>query len=103
MIVVPLTLADHYPDHLSQHAFRDQNRHCAAGCAVLAGRRLLDPLPAQLQSERRGLGGLIALAGLDAETGVVMLLYLDLAYEDWLKRGEMRNPTTCGTRFIMAR
>jgi len=34
--------------------------------------------------------GLIALAGLDAETGVVMLLYLDLAYEDWVKRGQMR-------------
>jgi len=31
--------------------------------------------------------GLIALAGLDAETGVVMLLYLDLAYEDWKKKG----------------
>jgi copper/silver efflux system protein len=36
--------------------------------------------------------GLIALAGLDAETGVVMLLYLDLAYEEWLGRGEMRKP-----------
>jgi Cu(I)/Ag(I) efflux system membrane protein CusA/SilA len=33
--------------------------------------------------------GLIALAGLDAETGVVMLLYLDLAYEEWLKKGRM--------------
>jgi len=33
--------------------------------------------------------GIIALAGLDAETGVVMLLYLDLAYEDWKKRGLM--------------
>ena len=31
--------------------------------------------------------GIIALAGLDAETGVVMLLYLDLAYADWKKRG----------------
>jgi Cu(I)/Ag(I) efflux system membrane protein CusA/SilA len=31
----------------------------------------------------------IALAGLAAETGVVMLLYLDLAYEDWKKRGRM--------------
>jgi Cu(I)/Ag(I) efflux system membrane protein CusA/SilA len=30
--------------------------------------------------------GLIALAGLDAETGVVMLLYLDVAYEDFKKR-----------------
>jgi Cu(I)/Ag(I) efflux system membrane protein CusA/SilA len=30
--------------------------------------------------------GIIALAGLDAETGVVMLLYLELAYADWQKR-----------------
>ena len=37
--------------------------------------------------------GIIALAGLDAETGVVMLLYLDLAFEDWKKRGAMRNLT----------
>ena len=35
--------------------------------------------------------GLIALAGLDAETGVVMLLYLDMAYEEWVKKGQMRN------------
>jgi Cu(I)/Ag(I) efflux system membrane protein CusA/SilA len=35
--------------------------------------------------------GIIALAGLDAETGVVMLLYLDLAYADWQRRGSMRN------------
>jgi len=35
--------------------------------------------------------GIIALAGLSAETGVVMLLYLDIAYEDWTKRGMMRN------------
>jgi Cu(I)/Ag(I) efflux system membrane protein CusA/SilA len=34
--------------------------------------------------------GIIALAGLDAETGVVMLLYLDLAYEQWIQRGLMR-------------
>lgn len=35
--------------------------------------------------------GIIALLGLDAETGVFMLLYLDLAYEDRVKRGMMRN------------
>ncbi|HWW03313.1 MAG TPA: efflux RND transporter permease subunit [Candidatus Acidoferrum sp.] len=35
--------------------------------------------------------GIIALAGLDAETGVVMLLYLDLAYAQWTKDGKMRN------------
>jgi Cu(I)/Ag(I) efflux system membrane protein CusA/SilA len=34
--------------------------------------------------------GIIALAGLDAETGVVMLLYLELAYEQWRKEGKMR-------------
>jgi Cu(I)/Ag(I) efflux system membrane protein CusA/SilA len=33
--------------------------------------------------------GLIALAGLDAETGVVMLLYLDLAHEKWAQQGRM--------------
>jgi copper/silver efflux system protein len=37
--------------------------------------------------------GLIALAGISAETGVVMLLYLDLAYADWIKNGRMRNLT----------
>jgi len=35
--------------------------------------------------------GIIALAGLDAETGVVMLLYLDLSYEKWKKEGKMAN------------
>ena len=33
--------------------------------------------------------GLIALAGLDAETGVVMLLYLDLAHKKWREEGRM--------------
>jgi Cu(I)/Ag(I) efflux system membrane protein CusA/SilA len=33
--------------------------------------------------------GIIALAGLDAETGVVMLLYLDLAYDKWKKEGRL--------------
>jgi copper/silver efflux system protein len=35
--------------------------------------------------------GIIALAGLDAETGVVMLLYLDLAHEKWQKEGRLKN------------
>ena len=33
--------------------------------------------------------GMIALAGLAAETGVVMLLYLDLAYQRWQEDGRM--------------
>jgi Cu(I)/Ag(I) efflux system membrane protein CusA/SilA len=35
--------------------------------------------------------GLIALLGVDAETGVFMLLYLDLAYEQARREGRMRN------------
>jgi Cu(I)/Ag(I) efflux system membrane protein CusA/SilA len=37
--------------------------------------------------------GIIALAGLDAETGVVMLLYLDLADDDWKKSGRLLSTT----------
>ena len=35
--------------------------------------------------------GIIALAGVDAETGVIMLFYLDQAYEKWRSSGRMRN------------
>ena len=35
--------------------------------------------------------GLIALAGLDAETGLVMLLYLKLAWRRWRDEGRLRN------------
>jgi copper/silver efflux system protein len=35
--------------------------------------------------------GMIALAGLDAETGVVMLLYLDVAHAEAVKKGKMRH------------
>jgi Cu(I)/Ag(I) efflux system membrane protein CusA/SilA len=35
--------------------------------------------------------GMIALLGLDAETGVFMLLFLDLAWDDAKKRGALRN------------
>lgn len=34
--------------------------------------------------------GIIALLGLDAETGVFMLLYLDLAYNERVKQGKMK-------------
>ncbi|MBI4369071.1 MAG: efflux RND transporter permease subunit [Elusimicrobia bacterium] len=34
--------------------------------------------------------GMIALMGLDAETGVFMLLFLDLSYEERVKQGKMR-------------
>jgi Cu(I)/Ag(I) efflux system membrane protein CusA/SilA len=35
--------------------------------------------------------GIIALAGLGAETGIVMLTYLDMAYEQWKQEGRMQN------------
>ncbi len=35
--------------------------------------------------------GVIALAGLDAETGIVMLLYLDLAYNRWKSEGNIHS------------
>jgi Cu(I)/Ag(I) efflux system membrane protein CusA/SilA len=35
--------------------------------------------------------GLIALAGLEAGMGVVLLLYLQLAYQKWKKEGRMRH------------
>jgi len=35
--------------------------------------------------------GIIALAGLDAETGQVMLLYLEIAYERWRREGKLAN------------
>jgi Cu(I)/Ag(I) efflux system membrane protein CusA/SilA len=35
--------------------------------------------------------GLIALAGIDAETGVIMLLYLDMSYDEMRRAGRMRS------------
>ncbi|MHB8861354.1 MAG: efflux RND transporter permease subunit [Pirellulaceae bacterium] len=35
--------------------------------------------------------GMIALMGLDAETGVFMLLFLDLSYDDAVRKGEMNS------------
>lgn len=34
--------------------------------------------------------GIIALLGISAETGVIMLLYLDIAYENWKKKGMLK-------------
>jgi Cu(I)/Ag(I) efflux system membrane protein CusA/SilA len=35
--------------------------------------------------------GMIALLGLDAETGVFMLMYLDLAFDERVKAGKMKS------------
>ena len=48
--------------------------------------------------------GLIALMGVDAETGVFMLLYLDLAYDQAKRRGQPAQPArSCRRRFCTAR
>jgi hypothetical protein len=47
--------------------------------------------------------GLIALMGVDAETGMFMLLYLDLAYEERRAKGLMQTKSTCAMRLCMAR
>jgi Cu(I)/Ag(I) efflux system membrane protein CusA/SilA len=44
--------------------------------------------------------GLIALAGLDAETGVVMLLYLDQAWDKFLAAGRMNSMTDLHTAVV---
>ena len=96
--------AHHRSDHLSQHALSCQNRHRDAGRAVLA----LSALSGCFTCCGYNLSvavwvGLIALAGLDAETGVVMLLYLDLAYEQWQREGKMRNARRLARRHLSRR
>ncbi len=44
--------------------------------------------------------GIIALAGLDAETGVIMMLYLKLAYRRRLERGAMQSKADLGQAII---
>jgi len=44
--------------------------------------------------------GLIALMGIDAETGVYMLLYLDLAFEEARREGRMNNLSDLGEAIV---
>ncbi len=44
--------------------------------------------------------GMIALMGLDAETGVFMLLYLDLAYQDAVRNGKMKSKSDLNEAII---
>jgi copper/silver efflux system protein len=36
-------------------------------------------------------GGIIALLGVDAETGIFMLLYLDMAHKEWKEKGKLKS------------
>ena len=84
----------HAPHHLCpplpQHTFGDKDYHSAS-------LRCLFPLSVPsgffiFLNYNMSIAvwvGIIALAGLDAETGVVMLLYLDLAHDQWKKEGKL--------------
>ena len=79
--------AHHRADHLSQHALAS-SKPPSSMLAVpfsLVGAFWLLYLAGYNLSVAVWIG-IIALAGLDAETGVVMLLYLDLAYDQWTAR-----------------
>jgi hypothetical protein len=69
----------------------NQNSDYSSGRSFFGYRGLLVPVSSRLQYEHRLWVGLIALLGVDAETGVFMLLYLDLAYEQAKKRAQKTN------------
>ncbi len=79
------------PASLLQYRFPGEDQYHPPGRAFFGGRCRLVCLPAWLQHEHRGLGGVIALLGVDAETGVFMLLYLDLAYNERVQKGQMKS------------
>ena len=83
--------ADLHPA-LHEHAKRVQGVGRHARRAVLGHRRDLTAL--YLLGYNVSIAawvGMIALMGLDAETGVFMMLFLDLSYDDAKKRGLLRN------------
>ena len=90
-IVVPFTLADHFRSHLHQHAIGRENGIVllAVPFSLIGAFWLLWMLGYNMSVAV--WVGLIALAGLDAETGVVMLLYLDHAWEKFRAEGRMKS------------
>ena len=88
-LVVPITLV---PDRRScstpNTRLGGEGGDRAAGGAVLGGRRGLAHVRCSATTSRSRPGsGMIALMGLDAETGVFMLLFLDLAYDEAKAKG----------------
>ncbi len=103
--VVPLVVSDLVREELRLTGLEQVGEDVVDTLAVLlpegkshdVGRREEDPLPdgvTGVHPQRYNMSiavwvGIIALAGLDAETGVVMLLYLELAYDKWKKEGKL--------------
>ena len=90
-LIIPVTLAIIVLIIYPEHAHRGNDRHRAPGRAAVARRCLLAAVLARLQHECRGVGGGHRLAGLSAETGVVMLLYLDVACDEARRAGRLQN------------
>ncbi len=91
MVVVPMTLDHHLRDHLFEHQVHLQDIHRLLAVPFsLIGVFWLMWLLGYNMSIAVWVG-IIALAGVSAETGVVMLLYLDVAYEDASEKAECVN------------
>ena len=67
----------------NEHAFGHSNIYCSPVRTVLFSRSILAALAAWLQHECSDLDRANALPGFDAETGPVMLLYLDQAFDKY--------------------
>jgi len=79
------------PSALHEHPLRHEDRHRPPRGSVLGDRAIWF---LWLLGYNMSVGvwvGLIALLGIDAETGVFMLLYLDLAYEEARKEGRLNS------------
>ena len=99
----PAHRADHLRDHLHQHPVaRSRRRSSFSPCRSRWSARSGSSTCSATTCVAVWVG-MIALAGLDAETGVVMLLYLDLAHEQWRKDGRMRTCSDLGRPSITAR
>ena len=101
--MLPVTLFIVLPAVVLQYWFDGEDRHHPAGCAVLRHRCRLVLIPAGLQHEHRGLGRPHSPLGVDAETAVFMLLYLDLAYRDAIIRGQMNSWDDLREAIVQAR
>jgi Cu(I)/Ag(I) efflux system membrane protein CusA/SilA len=80
-IVIPVTLLTDLPAAVSELPAHHRNTDRDAVGALRAGRRRVADVVARLQPVGGGGSGLHRLAGVAAETGVVMLIYLDHAWE----------------------
>jgi Cu(I)/Ag(I) efflux system membrane protein CusA/SilA len=79
------------PSSVHQHRVDAQDDDRFAGRAFFRRGRHLVPVFAGYNMSVAVWVGLIALLGIDAETGVFMLLYLDLAYEEAKREGRLNS------------